>query len=78
MLFRKAGPICLMAAQAESNRIIFQKMLSFDGSVRIVTSDTSFLHWVMLEFRLDNNIANILMAIEAEFVTRFQKNKLIF
>jgi hypothetical protein len=67
-----------MAAQAESDQIIFQKMLSSGGSVRIVTIDTSFLHRIMFEFRLDDSILNILMAIEAEIITRFQKNKLIF
>ena len=78
MLFRKVGPVCLMAAQAESDQIIFQKMLSSGGSVRIVTIDTSFLHWIMFEFRLGDGIPNILMAIEAEIITRFQEDKLIF
>ena len=78
MLLRKVGPVCLMAAQAESNQIIFKEILPFGGSVRVMTIDTSFLHRVMFEFRFDDSIPNILMAIETEIITRFQKNKLIF
>ena len=78
MLFRKVGPVCLMAAQAEGNQIVFKKILPFGGSVRVVTIDTSFLHRIMFEFRFDDSIPNILVAIEAEIIPRFQKSKLIF
>jgi hypothetical protein len=67
-----------MAAQAESDEIIFQKMFPFGRGMWIVAVDTSFLHRVMLEFYLGYYIANILMAIKTELVPCFQKNKLIF
>ena len=67
-----------MTAHTESHQIIFQKMISFGRSMRIVATDTSFLHRTVLELCFGNGIANIFVTIKTEFVPCFQKDEFVF
>ena len=78
VLLGKGRPVSLMTAHAESHQIIFEKMFSFSRGMRIVAIDTSFLHRVMLELYFGHSIANILVAIKAEFIPCLQKDEFIF
>ena len=66
-----------MAAHTEGHQIIFQKMISFGRSMRIVATDTSFLHRTVLKLCFGHSIANILMAIKTELIACLKENKLI-
>jgi hypothetical protein len=67
-----------MAAHTEGRQIIFQKMTSFGRSMRLVTTDTSFLYGAVFELCFANGIANIFVAIKTEFIPCFEKNELVF
>jgi hypothetical protein len=66
-----------MAAYTEGRQVVFQKIISLRGTMRIVTTDASLPHWRMFKLRLGYGIADILMAVKTEFVSRLQKNELI-
>jgi hypothetical protein len=66
-----------MAAHTEGRQIIFQKMISFGRSMRIVATNTSLLHRTVLELCFGNSISNIFVAIKTEFIPCFQKDKLV-
>ena len=66
-----------MAAHTEGRQIIFQKMISFRRSMRIVATDTSLLHRIVLELCFGHSIANLLVAAKTELIPCFQKGKLV-
>ena len=78
MLFNKVWLVGLMAARAESQHIIFQKVFGFSRAVWVMAIDASFLHRIMLVLCLGHSIANILVAIKTEFIPCFQKNEFVF
>jgi hypothetical protein len=78
MLLQKNWSVCRVAAHTEGCQVIFQKILSFGRSMRFVAAHTSLLHRTMLELRFGNDITNIFVAIETEFIPSFQKNEFVF
>jgi hypothetical protein len=77
MLFLKVGLIRLVAAHTEGRQIIFQKTISLGRSMRLVATATSFPDRTVFELCFGDSIPNIFVAIKAEFVPRFQKDKLV-
>ena len=67
-----------MATGTESNRVIFQKILSLGGTMRVVAADAPFFHRIMLELCFSYRSANILVTIETELIPALQKDKLVF
>jgi hypothetical protein len=66
-----------MAARAESDHIIFQKIFRFGGTMWIMAVNTAFLYRIVLEFCFCNGLSNILVTIKTEIVPRFEKDELI-
>jgi hypothetical protein len=66
-----------MTAHTEGRQVIFQKMIPFGRSMRIVTPDTSFFHRTVLELCFGNGIPDIFVAIKTEFIPCFQKDKFV-
>jgi hypothetical protein len=78
MLLDKVWLVSLMAARAKRYHIISQQIFSLGGGMRIVAVDAFFLNWIMLEFCFCNGLSYIFVAIETEFIPRFQKDKFVF
>jgi hypothetical protein len=66
-----------MAARAESDHIIFQKIFRFGGTMWIMAVDASFLHGIMLELCFGYGISNIFVTTKTEFIACLKENKLI-
>ena len=66
-----------MAADAKSNQIIFQEMVCFCRSVRVMAVDASFLYRSMFEFHFGNRTANLFMTVKTEFIPRLKEIKLV-
>ena len=66
-----------MTAHAEGDQFIFQKISFLGRTMGIVTANAPLVHRRMLKPCLSHGIADILMAIKTELVSRFQENKLI-
>jgi len=66
-----------MTVDAESGQTIFQEMVGFVRGMRIVAVDTSFLHRIMFKSYFGDGIADILMAVKTEFISRLEKVELI-
>ncbi len=78
MLLDKIWLIRLMTACTEGQHIVFQKIFRLGGTVRIMAVDAPFVDRIMLELRFGHGIADILVAIETEFIPSFQKGKFVF